>query len=454
MKAIFQSMTGRVILVLVAGVVASALLALGLAFDERQRMIGHFRDFHAVERLAQYVISLETVPHHLRAPLLSAAAGLGMRAEPAAPGDEVKEARSDLAGRLERRLPEGYRIESAASRPSDCNFDNRPPRRRSGEPRVQCEAMLITLPDASRLRLAVLPPRPPPFAPRGDFTSYAFLFLASIGIVAAVVARMTMRPLKQLAQAATDLGRNIERPPLPERGATEIRQAAAAFNAMQARIRAHIQQRSQILAAITHDLQTPLTRLRLRLEKVEDAELREKLINDLSAMQSMVREGLDLARSMDSAGPKQKLDLDSLIDSVCADAVDVGQSVTSEGRTHASLIAHPIALRRCLTNLIDNACKYGGFAKISVGSDGDCAVIRIRDGGLGIPEDEMQKVFEPFYRVEGSRSRQTGGTGLGLTIARNIAEQHGGTIALYNQPEGGLEVALSLPCAVTASRPS
>jgi signal transduction histidine kinase len=447
MKAIFQSMTSRVILILVAGVVVSALLTLGLAFGERQRMIGHFRDYHAVERLAQFVLSLQNVPLEMRAHFLAAAHGIGMRARPASDADAPRESRSNIATTLEERLPEGYRVASADVSPSDCEFANRPHRRRQGELRPLCEAMLVTLPDGFGVRLTVLPPRPPPLTPRGDFGIYAVLFLLSIAILAAIVARMTMRPLKQLAQAATELGNDIERPPLPERGALEIRQAAAAFNAMQARIRSHIRQRSQILAAITHDLQTPLTRLRLRLEKVDDVELREKLIGDLTAMQGMVREGLDLARSMDAAGPMQRLDLDSLVDSVCADAIDAGQDASVEGHAHAALMARPIALRRCLTNLIDNACKYGGFARIVVDSDGKFTNIRIRDGGPGIPEAEMDKVFEPFYRVEASRSRDTGGTGLGLTIARNIAKQHGGTISLRNLPGKGLEVSLTFPCA-------
>jgi signal transduction histidine kinase len=304
---------------------------------------------------------------------------------------------------------------------------------------------LVTLPDGERLRVVVAPPRPPSLAPRPDFLVYAVLFLLIIGALAGVIARMTMRPLKQLAQAATELGNDIERPPLPEKGAAEIRQAARAFNAMQSRIRDHIRQRAHILAAITHDLQTPMTRLRLRLEKVEDNELRDKLVGDLSAMQSMVREGLDLARSMDSAEPVQRLDLDSLIDSVCVDAADAGQAVTVSGKTGDSLMARPIALRRCLTNLIDNAVKYGKFAQVVASAENAVALIRIRDGGPGMKESEMEKVFEPFYRLEDSRSRETGGTGLGLTIARNIAEQHGGTIQLRNVPGGGLEAILCLP---------
>lgn len=444
MKTLLQSMTTRVFLMLFIGVVLSTLLSFGLAARERQRMIGQFRDFHAVERIAQFVLSLETVPAHLREPFFTAATGVGMRAEIASGQEVVKEPRSTLAGMLDKRLPEDYRIVSTPATSADCVSTGRG-MRRPPEQRVSCEAMLITLHDGSRLRISVLPPRPPPMAPGIDLQTYAALLLASIAVVAAVVARTAMRPLKQLAEAATELGHDIERPPLPERGATELRQAAAAFNAMQSRIRSHIRQRAHILAAITHDLQTPLTRLRLRLEKVDDAELRDKLISDLSAMQSMVREGLDLARSMDSAEAMQRLDLDSLIDSVCADATDAGQMVDVDGVTGASLMARPIALRRCLTNLLDNAVKYGYEAQVKVAREGGNAVISIRDKGPGIPPDEFEKVFEPFYRLESSRSRHTGGTGIGLTIARNIAEQHGGGISLRNHEEGGLVVTLSLP---------
>jgi signal transduction histidine kinase len=445
MKSLFQSMTTRVFVILLAGMAAATLLTIGLSMSERQRMIGEFRDFHAVERVAQFVLTVETVKPELRDPFLAASSGIGMHAEIADASDAPLAQRSELGSRLAKRLGDTHQVVSTATRATDCPAPrSRPPRKEGTDTRPNCEALLITLKDGERLRMSMSPPRPPPFEIHGDVTFYAALFTLSIAILAALVARMTMRPLKRLAQAAMALGSDIARPPLPERGATEIRQAAAAFNAMQSRIQHHIQQRAHILAAITHDLQTPLTRLRLRLEKVDDNELRNKLIGDLSAMQGMVKEGLDLARSMDSAEPSQLLDLDSLIDSVCTDATDAGQSVTVEGKTLTSLRARPLALRRCLTNLIDNAVKYGQFARVTASRDGTLAVIRIRDGGPGIPEAEWEKVFEPFYRLESSRSRQTGGTGLGLTIARNIAEQHGGRILLANVP-GGFEVTLELP---------
>lgn len=444
---LFRSMTSRVFLILIAGVIVTTALTVGLAFSERQRMVSQFRDYHAVERVAQFILSLETVPPELRVPYLNAASSLGLRAEIATPKDLPRDGSSTLAGRLQSRLTQDHEVVSTFARPTDCQPPGaRPAHLAAPEFRTSCEALLVTLPDDTRLRLTVLPPRPPPpFAPRREAIVYGIAFLLSIGLLAWVVARMTMRPLKQLADAATALGNDIERAPLPERGATELRQAAAAFNAMQQRIRHHIRQRSQILAAVTHDLQTPLTRLRLRLEKVDDPELRDKLVSDLTAMQAMVREGLDLARSMDSSEKPQRLDLDSIVDSVCADAEDAGQPVKFSGNTGASLLGRPVALRRCLTNLIDNAIKYGGSAEVSVEREDGFALIHIRDRGAGIPENELDKVFEPFYRLEGSRSRETGGTGLGLTIARNIAEQHGGTLVLHNHPQGGLEAVLRLP---------
>ncbi|HVL74912.1 MAG TPA: ATP-binding protein, partial [Noviherbaspirillum sp.] len=402
MKAVWQSMTSRVFLVLFAGMVITALLTAAVAMQERKRMISQFRDYHAVERVTQFIVSLDTIPPELREAFYSATAGSGMRAAPASVDDAVLPDSTSLAQQLAQRLPEDYEVDSAAPLPGECaGTPGRP--RRNADGRAPCEVLLVGLPDGEQMRLSVFTPRPPSFVPRFDPSSAILLFLASIGVLAALVARMTMRPLKRLADAANELGKNIDRPPLPETGAREIRQASAAFNAMQARIRQHVRQRTQILAAITHDLQTPLTRLRLRLEKVEDVELRDKLIADLSATQVMVREGLDLARSMDNGEPLRQLDLDSLVDSICTDAADAGQDVRFEGGSGASVLARPAALRRCLENLIGNAVKYGLHAAVSVRSDGARAIVCVRDAGPGIPDEELEKVFEPFYRLEDSR---------------------------------------------------
>lgn len=455
MIAFFRSMSGRVFLILLLGILASAALTWWLAFGERQRTIGQFREARAVEQAEQFILTLDAIPAAGRSAFLATARRFGLRAElaPAAavgaqptvgPGNP-----GNLAGPLGERLGDEYHVVPLGPA-ADCPLPRGWRAETGGRPpQAACESIAVTLRDNSEVRLMLLPPRNPMPPPRIDFIPTITLFLLSIGLLAYVVARMTMRPLKQLAQAARDLGNDIDQPPLTQQGATEIRQATAAFNAMQSRIRQHIRQRTQMLAAITHDLQTPLTRLRLRLEKVDNESLREKLIEDLSATQSMVREGLELARSMDTAEPMQRLDLDSLLDSVCCDASDAGQRVTLEGKSRMSVMARPSALRRCLINLVDNAVKYGGFANVTVlrdAADGaPRARIRIQDGGPGIPADQLQKVFEPFYRIETSRSRDTGGTGLGLTIAHNIAEQHAGSLTLANLSQGGLEVTLILP---------
>ena len=214
---------------------------------------------------------------------------------------------------------------------------------------------------------------------------------------------------------------------------------------MQKRIYEDVRERTGMLAAITHDLQTPLARLRLRLEKLPDEALRNKLVGDMQAMQQMLQEGLELSRSMDTSEAAQLLDLDSLLDSLCSDATEAGQQVDYIGRTAVQLKAHPLALRRAFSNLLDNAVKYGQRAEVSLSRDARQCHIHIRDFGPGIPPELLETVFTPFYRIEHSRSRETGGTGLGLSIARNIVLRHNGELTLTNHPAGGLLVDVVLP---------
>jgi signal transduction histidine kinase len=448
-RAFLGSMTGRVFATLLLGILVTAALTQMLADAERQRVIDEFRDLHSLDRAEQLIMATEIVPRSARAAYLGVANRPGMRIEdvdtqPVALSPD----NSEFAQALSARMGKAYVLHSLAARPAACALAREQPVM-FGFIRMKfrgtCESISVRLRDGDELVLSVLPPRSATSPKRTDYRLSILMFVASVGFLAYLVARMTTRPLKQLAQAAKDLGNDINHPPLDLTGADEIRQASAAFNAMQARIRQYIFQRTQMLAAITHDLQTPLTRMRLRLEKVGEAELQERLIGDLSAMQAMVREGLELARSMDTTETMQMLDLDSLLDSVCADAADASQHVALSGHAGMALLGRPLDLRRCLANLIDNAVKYGHEAKVLVDRINGAARVRIRDTGPGIPHEELGRVFDPFYRVETSRSRESGGTGLGLTIARNIAEQHGGSITLANLPEGGLEVTLMLP---------
>jgi signal transduction histidine kinase len=224
-----------------------------------------------------------------------------------------------------------------------------------------------------------------------------------------------------------------------------VAQAARAFNTMQSRLAAYLRERTQVLAAMSHDLKTPITRLRLRAELLEDAQLREKFGNDLQEMEAMVSSALDFLRGMDNGEAVQPVDVNALLESLQADLRETGGAVTVEGRAAAPYPGRSQALKRCLANLLENAIKYGQSARVIV-EDGAAALqIRILDEGPGLPPEQIGKVFEPFYRVEASRNRDTGGTGLGLAIAKNVAELHGGSITLRNRPEGGLAAVLTLP---------
>ncbi|WP_058913262.1 ATP-binding protein [Entomohabitans teleogrylli] len=234
---------------------------------------------------------------------------------------------------------------------------------------------------------------------------------------------------------------------LPESGPKEVQQAARAFNAMQMRIQAYLKERAQILAAISHDLQTPITRMKLRLEMSEQPELRDKLLADLDNMSRLVREGIAFARSAQVLEEKrQTVSLNAFFDSIACDYQDIGKAVSflpCHGDDRFAV--RPQALRRIMTNLIDNALKFAGAAQITLSAPQQGHVeLHIRDNGPGIPESELQAVVEPFYRVETSRNRHTGGTGLGLAIASQLISQMAGTLTLSNQPQGGLDARITL----------
>ena len=228
------------------------------------------------------------------------------------------------------------------------------------------------------------------------------------------------------------------------RGPTEVAQAAAAFNQMQQRVAEHVAERTRILAAISHDLQTPITRLRLRAEMVDDEGLRARIQSDLDAMQGLVKEGLAYARSLDERSPAQAIELGPLLQALAEDARDMGWTVRVPEGAQGRIVGNPSALRRALWNLIENAVKFGGKVEVALACVGEHCEIRVRDHGPGLAEDELEKVFEPFYRTEASRNRETGGTGLGLAITRNLLHAQGGEVTLRNHPDGGLEAVVRL----------
>ncbi|MHC8320973.1 ATP-binding protein [Pseudomonas sp. GB2N2] len=259
--------------------------------------------------------------------------------------------------------------------------------------------------------------------------------------------RIAIRPLTRLAQAVETLDPNTHPVHLDEQGPTEVAHAAMAFNAMQARIAAYLKERMQLLAAISHDLQTPITRMKLRAEFMDDSSEKDKLWNDLGEMEHLVREGVAYARSVHGATEEsRRTDLDSFLDSLVFDYQDMGKDVQLSGKSAAVIDTRPHALRRVLVNLTDNALKFAGAAELSVDTkSGGSLSVKVMDRGPGIAEEELVHVMEPFYRVENSRNRSTGGTGLGLAIAQQLALALGGSLILSNREGGGLCAELKLP---------
>ncbi|MCL2590121.1 MAG: ATP-binding protein [Betaproteobacteria bacterium] len=298
---------------------------------------------------------------------------------------------------------------------------------------------------AARLRGQYRPPARS-FSSHASMMAGALLALViGVSILTWISVRIATRPLSNLSAAARALGEDPERPPLEPTGPTEVIQATKAFNQMQQRITAHMHERTRILAAISHDLQTPITRLRLRAEMVDDENLQVRIQSDLDAMQSLIREGLDYARSMETDALAQSIDLNGLLAALCGDATDMGWAVSVTGQASAPFTGHPVALRRALWNLIENGVKFGKSVDIALSETPDMFHVLIHDHGSGLPAEEMERVFEPFYRTESSRSRETGGTGLGLAITRNLLHVQHGNIRLENHPEGGLLATVTLP---------
>jgi two-component system, OmpR family, sensor kinase len=251
-------------------------------------------------------------------------------------------------------------------------------------------------------------------------------------------------PIQAFAEAAERLGRDPQAPALAVGGPAEVGAAAHAFNQMQERLRRYVEDRTAMVGAIAHDLRTPLTRLAFRLEAAPD-ELREKAAVDIAEMEAMIAATLAFVRDATRPAVRERVELNSLVESVVTDAAETGCDATFEEGSPLVAEVDPIGMRRAVTNLVINACRYGVRARACVRRDGGRAVIEVDDDGPGLPVGELERVFEPFYRTERSRSRSTGGTGLGLAVVRAIVLAHGGEVALENCREGGLRTRIILP---------
>ena len=458
-----QSLFGRLLLVLTGGLLVAQLLSAAINVAERDRLLGSSFGMLPAQRIADVVRLLDDLGEAERGRVLAVfrvpPLVLSLHATPLTAADGAtawhtqmfaSRLRAALGGdrpvRVEAR--EGY----APAAPVAGGPGMHPGPMRGGGGMMgrgpgAAAAIVRTevqLRDGLWARFDTELPAAPQALPWRLALTLAVL-LASVLALSYVAVRWVVRPLQRLTEAAQALGQDLNRPPLPEDGPREVQQAARAFNTMQQRLAAFIDERTRMLTALSHDLKTPLTRMRLRADLLDDDEQRLRFESDLKEMEAMVTQTLEFMRGLGGNEPRQPVDMMALLAALQADQQAMGRTVVVEGRTGQPCIVVASLLRRALSNLMDNAVLYGGRATVRVEETPDTLVLRILDEGPGIPEAELGRVFEPFVRLEASRSRATGGTGLGLGIARNIARAHGGDVVLSNRAEGGLEARLSLP---------
>ena len=428
------SLAGRTVLTLLAGLLVFHLGSVWLLERGVHGAMEGARERHMADHAATAARVLNALPVEVREAAARALSAPGFEAAWAAspPSDPTDEAAlAPLRARLERWVPAvaGLRLGLIPAVPGDA------PRIRGG----------LHLADGSWLTFE---------APAGDAASLptsasiASLSAMALGIVlvSVLVVRWITNPLRRLAKAADEFGKGGSPVPLPEDGPHEVRHAARAFNAMQARIHCLVADRTQALAAVSHDLRTPIQRLRLRVGFLNDVETQRAIDADLDEMEAMVDSTLAYLRGATESEEPRQADLAAILRTFCDDATDRGADVTYAGPDRALLRLRPLAVKRAFGNLIDNAVKYGGgAARVTLDNAPGTVTVRVEDDGPGIPEAELEVVFEPFRRLEASRNRGTGGTGLGLAIARQVVTAHGGTMFLANRPGGGLVATVRLP---------
>ncbi|MGE5517635.1 MAG: ATP-binding protein [Bacteroidota bacterium] len=446
-----DSIAGRTMVVLVVGLTLSHVLSTAVYSTDRQNAVFETSERQFADRVAAATRLLErsgtderrTLVEVLDSPLL----GVSLSPEPAvahdhADGPERTAVQAALGPAFGPLGPERLRV---ADRHAGTEWNavmglvhNMPENRI-----VQAS---VRLGDGTWANFALTLVRPSSLLSHRAILSTLIMALGVV-LFSVWATRWIGQPLATFARAADRLGRDVNAAPLPPDGPREVRSAAAAFNQMQDRIRRFVEDRTRMLAAISHDLRSPITRLQLRAEMLPDGEARTRMLADLADMADMVSSTLEFARGEGSDEAVQAIDLAATLGAICDNASDIGLAAEYEWSGRLVCACRPLALKRALTNLVENAARYGGVARVRTTQHGRDIRVVIEDDGPGIPPESMEKVFTPFYRLEQSRNRKTGGMGLGMTVARTIVRAHGGDITLENMPEGGLRVIATLPQA-------
>jgi signal transduction histidine kinase len=354
----------------------------------------------------------------------------------------MNEEETHLAARLKAMLPEKD-AKSAVSvnlNPRLAPEDSVKTKHRSPGGSV-LELVLPVVPGTQLKATFFRPPSPPWPA---EITTAGIVAILVASFASAYLARRMARPLSELAAAASVAARGGEAPHVREDGPDDVRKAAIAFNAMTNQVKRTLESQRQLLSAVGHDLRTPITAMRINLEFVEDTELRERLQKNLDELQDLTEAVLSASRGT-GGETKRNVDLSALVESLCADLDDIGEPVTWNAHSAAPLSCRPNEVRRAVRNLVENAVAYGHVASVRLAESPAAYEIIVEDEGPGIPDEDRERVFEPFVRLETSRNEDTGGTGLGLTLVKAIAEGHGGGVTLENRDDGGLRARMRLP---------
>ncbi len=465
-RLIPRTLAGRVLLIILAGLVVAHVAGLALFDIERTRAVERFAAADAAARITEYA----RLPAELAsAPTRSAPRARIRWQEVASVGEAPASGAapsSTFSGELRRVLAENLGEDPVAW---ISTRDARPPQRAANDPPMRSDAprdrpppkgppgaggpgsfdgnakivtVALKLRDGRQALAETMTFQPSLQIPAEAWVSIALLFFVTL-LFSIWAVRLAVQPVRMLARAADRLSRNIHEPPLAEAGASEIRSAARSFNRMQDRLQRHVNSRALAFAAMSHDLRTPLTRMRLRLETLGE-EAKAKLEGDLDEIETLAKLVLDATRSLAPDEPMARVDLDELSRRLVGDYAQLGHALAIEGRA-APIEARPNALRRALVNVVDNAFKYGRDVVLSIEDSRHEVALNVLDRGPGIPLEELEKVLYPFYRVEGSRNRETGGTGLGLAIAKDLVEGHGGALEIANRSDGGLRATLRFP---------
>ena len=444
-----STLFARMALILLAGLLAAQLASLWLQWGERATVVSQARGQNFVDRVAETVRVLEASAPARRGEALTAVQSRDWRVT-LIKDDQIlpNTPRGQIQASLGARLGGGREIRSEFAgggmqrgNPMGMGMQHGNP---MGTQQQGMRTLDVRLGDGQWVRISAQSEADAPALSKDLITNLLITMLIVIAVVMIAV-RQATKPLKYLAEAADTLGRNLEAAPLAEEGPAETRRAAQAFNRMQARIRSLVDERARALAAVSHDLRTPLTRLRLRAELVKDDSLRDQLAADMDSMTGMLDATLDYLRGLQDTEAVRPIDMNALLQSLVEDAAVLGKAISVQGLAQSPYTGRLSALRRALQNLIDNAIKYGHSAGIRVEDDAGTLRLIVEDEGPGIAPAELGRVTEPYYRPDASRSRATGGVGLGLSIAKDIAFMHGGELVLANRPQGGLSAALVLP---------